>query len=228
MLQGTPGWEDTGNTLVASYFFITNGNVVLIDLRSLAESSKGHIDGAVNIPLAALPDAQKIFPASKAAPLVLYGNGNDAATAVPIIKGWGYHKVVLVDGGLAGWTAAGNKLVAGPPATAIHWVRKLGVGEVGTAEFKQAMLTGATDNVLLDVRSDDEVAAGMFSQAIHIPLEQLGDHLDALRSGKEIFIYCASGSRAEMARQVLEKAGIKSRFLKAEIKCKEGRCVVEE
>ncbi len=228
MLQGIPGWENTGNFLVAGHSFITNGNVVLIDLRSLAESSKGHIDGAVNIPLAALPGTKEIFPAGKAAPIVLYGNGNEAASAARTIKEWGYHKVALVDGGLAGWTAAGNKLVTGPPATVIHWVRKLGAGEVGTAEFKQALLPGANDKVLLDVRSDDEVAAGMFPHAIHIPLEQLGDHLDALQSGKEIFIYCASGSRAEMVHQALEKARIKSRFLMAEIKCKEGRCVVDE
>ena len=103
MLKGAPGWKKSGNMVVASTDFVNKGNIVLIDLRSTADTSE-HIPRAVNIPLAKLADTEDDFPAMKAqAPIVLYGSMADVKKGAKTIKGWGYKSISAVNGGFAGW-----------------------------------------------------------------------------------------------------------------------------
>ncbi len=227
MLKGAPGWKKAGYQLVASDEFVKNGNIVLVDLRSPEEVKKGHIVRAVNIPMETLEDAEDDFPSKKIAPVVLYGKDNDAEKAAKIITGWGYKKISLVDGGLEGFTSRGNTLETGPAVTEIKWVRMLGKGEVSIAEFKKA-LAGTPDQVILDVRTNDEVAEGKFNNAIHIPLDEIEARMAELPKDKKILVHCTTGARAEMAWQALEKAGYKSRFLVADVKCEGGKCEISE
>jgi len=58
---------------------------------------------------------------------------------------------------------------------------------------KDALLTGLKSGqvaLLVDVRPEDEYAAGHLSEAINIPLAQLEDMLDKLPRDKEIVAYC--------------------------------------
>lgn len=70
----------------------------------------------------------------------------------------------------------------------------------------QKIHNGAT---LVDVRTAEEFAAGHLPGAINIPLQQLPNAV--LRSGivKEtpLVLYCRSGRRSEMAREILSAAG---------------------
>lgn len=225
MLKGAPGWKKSGRALVASDSFVNEGNIVLVDLRSPEESAKGHIKGAVNIPLATLADIDE-FPVK--APAVLYGAAADIKQAAKTLSGWGIKKISQVDGGLEGYVARGNQLVAGPAATEITWVRKLGKNEVGSEEFLKVVADGATDKAILDVRTADEAASGKFANAIAMPLDVLEKRVAELPKDKELLIHCTTGSRAEMAQAVLEKAGLKSRFLVADVECEaDGQCTVE-
>jgi hydroxyacylglutathione hydrolase len=60
--------------------------------------------------------------------------------------------------------------------------------------------------VILDVRRDDEWAAGRISGAIHIPLPEL-----QARSGElphaELWVYCSGGFRASIGTSLLDRAG---------------------
>ena len=222
-LKGDPGWVKDGKALVSADSFVKTGNIVLVDLRSPDEVAKGHIKGAVNIPMAKLAAVEESFPAKKSAPIVLYGNGNDAEAAAKTVSDWGYKIVAMVDGGMAKFAARGNALASGPAASEIKWVRKLGPNEVSLAEFMKAS-EGAPGQIILDVRTKDETGAGMFKNAVNIPLDEIGKRIAELPKDKECLVHCTTGARAEMAMGPLSKAGIKARFLVAEVECEKGKC----
>lgn len=60
---------------------------------------------------------------------------------------------------------------------------------------------------LLDVREDDEWAAGHAPQAVHIPLGQLGGRTAELPHDQEIYVICRSGMRSARAAQALNSVG---------------------
>jgi rhodanese-related sulfurtransferase len=67
---------------------------------------------------------------------------------------------------------------------------------------------GVPDDVLLlDVRRDDEWAAGHAPDAIHIPLDQLEARLPDLRRDQPIVAICHSGARSGRATAFLQQQG---------------------
>ena len=223
-LQGNPGWEESGRALVASDAFVMDGNIILVDLRDPKEVRRGHIPKAVNIPFKALEDAWDAFPENRAAPIVVYGKTEEANKAVATLKEWGYRKVAQVEGGIERWAKVGRPVAKGEGATKIAWVRKPDEGEISAEEFAKILNERSADKLVLDVRGPEEVAAGAFAGAVNIPLDQLDARIGEIPKGKEVLVHCATGARAEMARQVLAKAGVPSRFLVADVHCKEGVC----
>jgi rhodanese-related sulfurtransferase len=60
---------------------------------------------------------------------------------------------------------------------------------------------------LLDVREDDEWAAGHAPGATHIPLGQLGARASEVPQDELIYVICRSGHRSGNAAQALAGAG---------------------
>lgn len=60
---------------------------------------------------------------------------------------------------------------------------------------------------LLDVREDDEWAAGHAPDATHIPLGQLGARTAEIPADLKIYVICRSGGRSARATQALNGAG---------------------
>jgi hydroxyacylglutathione hydrolase len=60
--------------------------------------------------------------------------------------------------------------------------------------------------VVLDVRRDDERAAGFIPGSVHIPLHTLLTRLDEIPAGR-LWVHCASGYRASIAASLLARAG---------------------
>lgn len=228
MLKGVPGWKKSGQSVVASEQHVKKGNIVLLDLRPQAEYEAGHIPRAHNIPLATLADREDDLPSVQKAPVVVYGASDaDAEKAFKMVKKWGCKKGSIWPGGVAAWTGKGNKLATGPTPAEITWKRILGKGEVSVADFMKAV-HGGSDKVVLDVRTNDEIKAGMFQNAVHIPLDEIEKQLAKLPKDKEILVHCTTGARAEMATQALKKAGLKSRFIVADVECEGGECEINE
>lgn len=228
MLQGEPGWEKSGRVLVASQKAIEKGNIVLVDLRDRKEAEAGHIPRAVNIPFSELEDVEDEFPSNMAAPIVFYGNGNQAEEAAKLLRDdWGYKTVAVVPGGYEKWAKDKRQTAKGAAATEINWVRQLEPGEVSIADFKKS-IGGGTDKMILDVRTKDEAATGKFAGAINIPLDELEKRLAELPKDKEMLIHCTTGARAEMAYDSLKKAGFKSRYCVANVDCEQGNCTITE
>ncbi|MDT8334313.1 MAG: rhodanese-like domain-containing protein [Desulfurivibrionaceae bacterium] len=229
MLQGVPGWKKSGRPLFASTDFVKNGNIVLIDLRAREVAAAGHIPRAVSIPLTELEEAADDFPAMRSqAPIVLYGSEAEVRKGAGIIKEWGYPTIAAVNGGFEGWQAAGNPVVKGSIGSEITWKYKPGKGEVGIDEFKKVLAGKEGGKVILDVRGKEEVSEGMFAGAINIPLDEVEKRIGDLPEGKEFLAHCSTGARADMAVQSLLKAGLKARFLVANIVCEDGECEIEE
>ena len=75
---------------------------------------------------------------------------------------------------------------------------------------KQAsVLTTEKKAVIVDVRGDDEWNEGHIAGAIHIPLNQINDHLSELQPYKNstIITQCRSGKRSLKALELLKTAG---------------------
>jgi len=63
------------------------------------------------------------------------------------------------------------------------------------------------DAVLLDVREDDEWAAGHAPGAVHIPLAAVADSLDDMPEGSPVYVVCRSGGRSARAAAYLNANG---------------------
>ena len=66
--------------------------------------------------------------------------------------------------------------------------------------------------VLLDVRTDAEVARGMIAGARHIPLNQLPGRYMELDPQIVTVVYCQSGARSAQATAWLEQQGFKQSY----------------
>lgn len=226
MLEGIPAWKNAGHIVTASKQFVTTGNIVLVDLRSKEEYEAGHIPRAINVPLATLADWENDFPLK--APIVVYGaSDDDGRKAFNTIKKWGAKTGSVWAGGTASWTALGSSLAQGPSPAAIDWVRTPAKGEVSVADFKK-VAAGDSSAIILDVRENNEIGDGMFKNAIHVPLSTLATRTDELPRDREMLIHCVTGGRAELAWQVISKAGLKSRFVVGNVACKNNMCSIEE
>ena len=60
---------------------------------------------------------------------------------------------------------------------------------------------------LLDVREDDEWAAGHAPDAVHVRLRDLGARTDEIPRDREVYVICRTGARSAYAAQALADAG---------------------
>jgi rhodanese-related sulfurtransferase len=63
---------------------------------------------------------------------------------------------------------------------------------------------------LLDVREDDEWAAGHAPDAVHIPVGALNQRAAEIPQDREVYVICRSGTRSAYASQALTGAGWKT------------------
>ena len=68
-------------------------------------------------------------------------------------------------------------------------------------------LAPAENEVVLDVRTDAEVARGRLDYSIHIPVDSLRDRLGELPKDKRILVHCLSGLRSYLACRILSQHG---------------------
>ncbi|HSN15857.1 MAG TPA: rhodanese-like domain-containing protein, partial [Anaeromyxobacteraceae bacterium] len=182
---------------------------------------RGGIPGSVSIPLSELrPEllsGRTWWPR-----LVVVGRDGDdpsVAQAVAQIRRWRgldeqekAQPLQILEGGFAAWVAAGGR----PDGErALADAGRLGRFEdpeiVDRAEFDAAWSAGGAGKLLLDVRSGMKAEPPFVK---NIPLEQLAARLAELPRDRELLVYCASGRRAPVAREILERNGFRARYLK--------------
>lgn len=75
---------------------------ILVDLRTYAEYSKGHIAGAINIPVADIEGHLRNL--SKEKEIILYcKSGPWSRQAYRILKGNGFNNIKVLENGIVGW-----------------------------------------------------------------------------------------------------------------------------
>ncbi|WP_194767123.1 rhodanese-like domain-containing protein [Tamlana sp. I1] len=76
-------------------------------------------------------------------------------------------------------------------------------------------LANDTNAVVLDVRTDAEVAEGIIPNAIHIDIYKGQDFihdLEELDKTKNYYVYCRSGKRSGQACQIMEQIGFENAY----------------
>ena len=224
--EGVPEWQ-TRSYAVTTPQFLKGAYIdkdiphVLIDARSADDATSGHLVGAVSLPADQVQGALKGLPEAKLkAPLVVYdGRGGDQAKAVAkaLVKA-GQQNVLVLDGGMIGWQAAGYAIESGTPAARkFAYTPKPRAGSLPVDEFSRLAKSTPADVLILDVRNADEAAGGMIKGAMLIPDEDLAARMAEVPKNKRIVTHCITGIRAEMAYHKLKAAGYNAAFLNAEI-----------
>ncbi|MFM6976585.1 MAG: rhodanese-like domain-containing protein [Sphingobacteriaceae bacterium] len=80
-----------------------------------------------------------------------------------------------------------------------------GSGE--SVDLKQLIDEGA---YLVDVRSPGEFASGHVKGSVNIPLDAVQTQLHQFKDKKHIIVFCRSGNRSGMAKNILEQNGFKN------------------
>ncbi|MGO9569819.1 MAG: rhodanese-like domain-containing protein, partial [Desulfomonilaceae bacterium] len=218
---GLPAWKKAGHIVASNIAGIENYNkidasYILIDLRASKLAEQGHIPKAVAMAEGGLDKMKEQFPKHMAAPIILYNQDGavpEAEEAFKKISGWGYKQVSLLSGGFLAWEKAGKQIAKGPAESKITYVRKLMPGEVDIAEFREVVAKPAGELLILDVRTPKEAADGLLPNALNIPMEQLEQRISEVPKGKTLLVHCSTGVRAEMAYNILKKAGYDAKYV---------------
>ncbi|WP_203361428.1 rhodanese-like domain-containing protein [Bacillus sp. REN10] len=83
--------------------------------------------------------------------------------------------------------------------------------EIITPEELKQRLENGEQLEIIDVREDEEVAAGMIPEAKHIVMGTIPERLDELDKEKEYIFVCRSGRRSENVCYYLRDQGFKVR-----------------
>jgi len=169
----------------------------LVDVRTPAETARGTLPGAREIPLAILarlPDAL-----DRSAPVVVYSDdGYRSLVAASVLQAAGFGDVADLLGGYRAWEGAGLRVVreAAPHAGAVP--------EVGARAAVALIDAGA---LLLDVREPGEWQSGHVAQAWLVPMGRVARHRGDLPRDRRIVVVCRSGGRSAAVAEALRAWG---------------------
>ena len=82
-----------------------------------------------------------------------------------------------------------------------------GSRRISDVDVQEAAGLGEGGAVLVDVREDDEWAAGHAPDAVHVPLGEVGKAAGRF-AGRRVMVVCRSGNRSAKAAKALAEAGV--------------------
>lgn len=86
-------------------------------------------------------------------------------------------------------------------------------GQSENIQWHQLEAELASGKVLLDVRTDSELAAGRYPQALHIPLDDLRGRISELDPDLSYIVACQGGQRSYIAERILKQHGFQVKNL---------------
>ncbi len=87
------------------------------------------------------------------------------------------------------------------------------IPQITVDEVQKAIIEKA-DIILLDVRTPGEYRKGKIEGSINVPVDTINDQISTVIPDKNkiIYVYCLSGSRSEIAVEMLQKLGYVNAF----------------
>lgn len=83
--------------------------VLVVDVRSRAEFSAGHVPGAINLPHDSLTGSEPVLKGWKQRPVVVYcRSGRRSALAAGILERQGFTQIEYLGGDMPGWEQQGR------------------------------------------------------------------------------------------------------------------------
>ena len=211
--------------------------IALLDVRPESRFATGHPLFAASFPLGQLEaQAAERLP-RRTVPIAVYGgddnhsdrndsahNGSgdgpagSAAAAARRLRELGYTDVSLLDGGLAGWTAAGGELfedVNAPSKAFGELVAETAGTPSLSASEVAALLAGPSPVVVVDARRFDEYATMSIPTATSVPGAELALRVRALAPdpAATVVVNCAGRTRSIIGTQSLINAGLPHRIV---------------
>ena len=188
--------------------------LALIDVREEDPFAQAHPLFAANIPLSKIELEIYARVPRRDTPVTVYDDGEGlAAQAAQRLQALGYSDVAVLEGGLAGWRAAGGELFRdvnvpskafGELVESVRHTPSLG------AEQVQALLDEKANVVVLDARRFDEYQTMSIPGGVSVPGAEL-----VLRVGElapdpstQVIVNCAGRTRSIIGTQSLVNAGI--------------------
>ncbi|KVM72993.1 sulfurtransferase [Burkholderia ubonensis] len=195
---------------------LAGDEIALIDVREEDPYAQGHPLWAANFPLSKLElDAWTRIP-RRDTPIVVYGDaaGEDLAPrAAARLAQLGYSDVRLLDGGLAGWRAAGGELfidVNVPSKSFGEWVEAERHTPSLSAQEVQALIDARADVLIVDARRFDEYRTMNIPTSTSVPGAELVLRVRALAPdpATRVIVNCAGRTRSIIGTQSLINAGL--------------------
>jgi rhodanese-related sulfurtransferase len=203
----------------------------VLDVREVSElEAKGHIEGAVNIPLREVADHIEWLPSFDTTIVSYCGSGWRCTIALTALEAMGWENVLGLKGGsFDGWVDAGYPVIEGaalepmelnaaePDPAAVAAMQEMlqnvpdGYGGISADDLFLAIGENP-DLILIDARTDAEVEdKGVIEGEnwIHIPLEEFVNMKDMWPADLDapIAVYCGSGHRSTIGMTILWSYG---------------------
>ncbi|MGE8370541.1 MAG: rhodanese-related sulfurtransferase [Pseudomonas putida] len=204
----TRSYQDIRQALLA------HEELALIDVREEDPFAQAHPLFTANIPLSKLELEIYARVPRRDTAITVYDDGEGLAQqAAARLLALGYSDVALLEGGLAGWRAAGGELfrdVNVPSKAFGELVESVRHTPSLAAEQVQALLDNKADVVVLDARRFDEYQTMSIPGGISVPGAELVLRVAELAPSPatQVIVNCAGRTRSIIGTQSLVNAGI--------------------
>jgi NADPH-dependent 2,4-dienoyl-CoA reductase/sulfur reductase-like enzyme/rhodanese-related sulfurtransferase len=190
--------------------YISDKNPFIIDVRDSFAFDKGHIQGAINIPLEFIVEKLSSIPKDRAV-LVYDQNGKKGHQALRTLIGAGINEVVNISGGYISLLRYTRSLDFTNFSVSTPDIQPKSLNERNIEQEEEQEVVSSNDTslpIIIDVRTKGEFDLGAYPDAVNIPLDEIQECLDEVGDkNRDITVYCASGARSSYAQQILIEQG---------------------
>jgi rhodanese-related sulfurtransferase len=189
--------------------------LALLDVREQGVHYRGHPFFACSAPLSRLELVIADLVPRRSAPIVLLDGGGEglAEKALQRLKGFGYSDLAILDGGCAGWKAAGGELFSGvnvPSKAFGEFVEQQYETPRIPAEELKRLQSEKNKLLIVDSRPFEEYQRMSIPGGIDTPGAELAYRIHDLAPDPDtlVVVNCAGRTRSIIGCQSLRNAGI--------------------
>jgi rhodanese-related sulfurtransferase len=193
--------------------------LALLDVREERIFSESHLLFARSVPLSRLELRMARLVPRRATRIVLVDDADGLAERAAAVLGKArYSNLAILDGGNAGWAAAGFELFSGvnvPSKAFGEFVEhESGTPSISAQELNDLMRAG-TDMVVLDSRPFDEYSRVSIPTGVNVPGAELVLRVHDIAPSPDtlVVVNCAGRTRSIIGAQSLINAGVPNRVV---------------